>query len=204
MGSPYRLRRIFTPFVTWIAKVSYKVGLKPNHITILMLLTSITACVVVVFTDLFWLFGILTFLTGILDGVDGSLARLSGQSTHFGSFFDSSMDRISEIMLYLGLFLNDGYFLFGSFLHQGLILMLSFASLMISYVRSRAENLSDSDFDVGVFARSERLFMLFLSCVIPLRIVYSIGILILSVAVTATMIYRILYISKKLAIRQKE
>ena len=210
MGSPYRVRRIFKPVVVWIAKFFHKIGALPNHITILMLLTSIAACITIVFTDLFWLFGILTFLTGIFDGVDGALARLSGKSTKFGAFFDSTLDRVSEIMLYLGLFLkslqlSDGnYFLWGESFHQVLILLSVFGSLMISYVRSRAENVSNSDFDVGIFARSERLFFLFLICVIPFEIVYTIGIIFLGIGITSTMIYRILYIGRDLIQGQKE
>ncbi len=204
MGSPYRIRRIFKPIVIWIAKLFHKIGFLPNHITVLMLLTSIAACICIVFTDLFWVFGILTFLTGIFDGVDGALARLSGKSTKFGAFFDSTLDRISEIMLYFGLFLNDSYFKWGEPFHQSVILLIIFGSLMISYVRSRAESISDSNFDIGVFARSERLFFLFLICVIPFKIVYSLGILILGIGVIGTMGYRIVYIGRDLVQRQKE
>ena len=204
MGSPYRVRRIFKPIVVWIAKLFQKISFLPNHITVLMLLTSVAACISIVFSDLFWVFGILTFLTGIFDGVDGALARLSGKSTKFGAFFDSTLDRISEIALYLGLFLNSNYFKWGKPFHQTIILLIIFGSLMISYVRSRAENVSDSDFDIGIFARSERLFFLFLICVIPFKIVYSIGIIILGIGVIGTMIYRIIYIGRDLVHRQKE
>ena len=204
MGSPYRVRRIFKPIVVWIAKLFQKIRVLPNHITVLMLLTSVVACISIVFSDLFWVFGILTFLTGIFDGVDGALARLSGKSTKFGAFFDSTLDRISEIALYLGLFLNSNYFKWGKPFHQTIILLIIFGSLMISYVRSRAENVSDSDFDIGIFARSERLFFLFLICVIPFKIVYSIGIIILGIGVIGTMIYRIIYIGRDLVHRQKE
>ena len=206
MGSPYRVRRIFKPIVVWIAKLVHKIGLLPNHITILMLLTSIAACITISFADLFWVFGILTFLTGILDGVDGALARLSGKSTKFGAFFDSTLDRMSEIMLFLGLFLNGHFFLYGEAFHQSIIILTMFSSLMISYVRSRAESISDSDFDVGVFARSERLFSLFLICVIPFKIVYSIGIILIGIGILSTFVYRTVVIGKvlKKTITQKE
>jgi phosphatidylglycerophosphate synthase len=204
MGSPYRLRRIFKPVVVGIAKLFNKVGTHPNHITILMFAISVITCVQIILTDYFWIFGILVFLTGILDGVDGALARISGKSTNFGAFFDSTIDRISEILLYLGLFFNPSFFLYGDSLHQAIILTIIFCSLMISYVRSRAESICDADLDVGVFARSERLFTLFLICAIPIRIVYSIGIILLSVGVIVTMIYRFFYIRKMLFHRQKE
>lgn len=194
MGSPYRVRRIFKPIVLRIAKLFQKIGLHPNHITVLMLLTSIVASIVIIFTDLFWVFGILTFLTGIFDGVDGALARLSEKSTKFGAFFDSTLDRISEIALFIGLFLNTSYFLYGEPTYQIIIIAITFGSLMISYVRSRAETVTDADLDVGVFARSERLFMLFLICVIPFKIVFSWGIILLGVGIISTMIYRIIYI----------
>lgn len=204
MGSPYRVRRIFKPVVVWIAKIFQKIGFIPNHITVLMLLTSIAACISIITSNLFWIFGILTFLTGIFDGVDGALARLTGKSTKFGAFFDSTLDRISEIVLYLGLFLNSNFFKWGDSFHQAVILVVIFGSLMISYVRSRAENVSESDFDVGIFARSERLFFLFLITVIPLPIVYTIGLIFLGIGVTSTLIYRIIFISRDLVHRQKE
>jgi phosphatidylglycerophosphate synthase len=206
MGSPYRVRRIFKPVVVWVAKKFNKIGMLPNHVTVLMLLTSIAACITIIFTDLFWIFGILTFLTGIFDGVDGALARLSDKSTKFGAFFDSTLDRISEIMLFLGLFLNGHFFLFGEAFYQSIIILTVFSSLMISYVRSRAESMSDFDFDVGIFARSERLFMLFLICVLPFKIVYSIGIILLGIGVVSTLVYRTIVIGKVLKnpLTQKE
>ncbi|MBN2157363.1 MAG: CDP-alcohol phosphatidyltransferase family protein [Candidatus Lokiarchaeota archaeon] len=204
MGSPFRVRRIFKPLVVGIAKIFSKGGIFPNHITLLMLITSIIACILIIFTDFFWVFGILTFIVGILDGVDGALARLTGKTTTFGAFFDSNMDRLSEIFLFLGLFLNSHYFLYGYMLHQIMILSILLGSLMISYVRSRAENISDTDYDVGVFARSERLFLLFLICIIPFQIVYSIGIILLAFGVITTMVYRIGYISRDLLKIHKE
>jgi CDP-diacylglycerol--glycerol-3-phosphate 3-phosphatidyltransferase len=163
-----------------------------------MVLTSFVASITIIFTNFFWIFGILTFLTGIFDGVDGALARLTNTTSKFGAFFDSTLDRISEIALYLGLFVNDNFFLWGNSCYRGFILAIIFGSLMISYVRSRAENISDSDFDVGIFARSERLFFLFLICVIPFPEVYSFGIIILAIGVIGTLIYRIVYIGRDL------
>lgn len=102
-----------------------------------------------------------------MDGCDGAIARLTNKSTKFGAFFDSVMDRISEFFIFLGLYIyNQNRFLW-NIIDMKLIIFITFlASIMISYTRARAENFFKGDFDIGLMARSERLFYLVITMII--------------------------------------
>jgi len=88
------LERALVPLLT-------QVGLKPDHVSILGLFCSLLAGVSFAFYPL--LGGIFTLLTGLLDTLDGSLARATGQSKKFGAFLDSVLDRYTELIIYLGI-----------------------------------------------------------------------------------------------------
>ncbi|MHA1729691.1 MAG: CDP-alcohol phosphatidyltransferase family protein [Promethearchaeota archaeon] len=192
MPSKFRVRKIFRPVVISIAKLFCKLNIKPNHASFMMLF-----CSVISFTALVWwnnliLFGIFIFITGIMDGVDGAIARLSDQSTKFGAFLDSTLDRISEMIIYAALFIRGQNFfiLFNSTVFKIFVIITILGSLLISYQRSRASNEIMADFDVGLFARSERLFTLFIISIIPFMAFFSVGFIILSIGITATALFR--------------
>jgi CDP-diacylglycerol---glycerol-3-phosphate 3-phosphatidyltransferase len=105
--------------------------------------------------------GAFVLLGGILDIFDGRVARESGLASKFGSFFDSTLDRLSEIVVFMGLLslynqygreLADVWMVYVIFLAMG-------GSLMVSYTRSRAEALG-LDCDVGFMQRAERVVLL--------------------------------------------
>lgn len=105
--------------------------------------------------------GALVLLGGLFDVFDGQVARRSGRVTKFGTFYDSTLDRISEIVMYLGILslYNDYRLELG---HVGMIyaVMLAMAgSLMISYTRARAEALG-IDCSVGLMQRPERVVLI--------------------------------------------
>ncbi|MFW9894402.1 MAG: CDP-alcohol phosphatidyltransferase family protein [Candidatus Thorarchaeota archaeon] len=107
------------------------------------------------------LFSLFVFITGIMDGCDGAIARLTNKSTKFGAFFDSVMDRISEFFIFFGLYIfRKTQYLWNFFDMKLIIIITFFASIMISYARTRGENFHKGDFDIGLMARSERLFYL--------------------------------------------
>jgi len=167
MASKFRLRYIFRPLVNLIAKGLIRIGVTPNLATIIMLSFSVLSFISLVFFRNLLCFSILVFITGIMDGCDGAIARLTNRSTKFGGFFDSIMDRFSEFFIFLGLLIfSKDKFLWG-FIDMKLIIFISFlASIMISYSRARAEVFFKGDFDIGLMARSERLFYLFITMTI--------------------------------------
>ena len=167
MASKFRLRRIFRPLVKSVAIILSKVGVSPNLATFIMLNFSIFSFIALVFFSNLLLFSILVFLTGFFDGIDGAIARIKGKATIFGGFFDSVMDRLSEFVIFFALlFYCWNKFLWG-IIDMKIIVFLSFlGSIMISYLRARAEVFFKGDFDFGLMARSERLFYLVITMLI--------------------------------------
>lgn len=96
------LRRAFKKPLDGIAGFLLKIGLTPNHITLLGLLGNIGAAILIGMGELRWA-GLLAGLMAPLDAVDGAMARLKGTSSKFGAFFDSTIDRYDELILLAGL-----------------------------------------------------------------------------------------------------
>lgn len=167
MPSKYRLRKIFKPLIQLLAKGLIKIRVTPNIATISMLCFSFLSFIwISIFRNLL-IFSILVFITGIMDGCDGAIARLTQNSTKFGAFFDSVMDRISEFFIFFGLIIYNWNVYLWKVIDMRLILFVSYLiSFMISYCRTRAEVFFKGDFDTGLMARSERLFYLFIATLI--------------------------------------
>ncbi len=105
--------------------------------------------------------GILILLGGVFDLLDGIIARVNGRATKFGALFDSTLDRIADGFIFLGIIwyfekINDEYGLIFSI--TGMI-----ASFLISYIRARAESLGVSC-NIGLIERPERLILLGIGC----------------------------------------
>ncbi|MHA1914088.1 MAG: CDP-alcohol phosphatidyltransferase family protein [Promethearchaeota archaeon] len=163
-NSKFRLRYIFKPLINLIAKGLVRLGVTPNSATVIMLCFSILSFVFLVFFQNLIGFAISVFLTGIWDGLDGQIARLTNKTTKYGGFFDSSMDRISEFIIFMGLLIFSWDFILWNIIDVSIIIYISFlSSVMISYSRARAEVFLKGDFDIGLMARSERLFFIFIS-----------------------------------------
>ncbi len=93
---------------------------------------------------------------GIFDMVDGRVARATGQVTDFGGFFDSVIDRYSDVALYFGLLV---YYARGNrFFYVVLTAVVMVTSVMISYTRARAESLIGKC-KVGFMERPERIVL---------------------------------------------
>lgn len=97
------------------------------------------------------------FLAGFLDMADGQVARRVGRVTAFGAFFDSTLDRYSDLALYMGLVVY--YTLIGRTFYMALAAVAMASSFMVSYARARAESLIPSC-KVGFMERPERLVLL--------------------------------------------
>src|SRR5688500_9664486 len=100
---------------------------------------------------------VVALVAAIFDMLDGRVARLRGRETKFGAFLDSTMDRYSDMVLYLGLLLL--YARVDKTEHMVLVWVAAFGSFMTSYARARAETLVPSC-TVGILERPERLVLL--------------------------------------------
>lgn len=199
LPSKYRLRRIFRPVVLKIAKSFARIGFTPNQVTILALSFSLLAFVAI-YLDFPILYGVLVFVSGLLDGVDGALAKITDSASPRGGFLDSITDRYSDLIIILGfLFWEESsnfYFLF-PFNLWVVISIIGF--IMVSYTRSRGESYG-LNLDRGIAGRSERLFILSLCSILYLFDnefpIY--GLIIVGVLANLTAFYRILIALKNL------
>ncbi|MBY8991033.1 MAG: CDP-alcohol phosphatidyltransferase family protein [Candidatus Lokiarchaeota archaeon] len=193
MPSQFRVRKIFRWLVNLIAKGLIKLRVTPNLATIIMLLFSFFSFIsLVCFRNLLY-FSIFVFITGIMDGCDGAIARLTNTATKFGGFIDSFMDRFSEFFIFFGLLIFSKDQVLWEWFDMKLIVFISFfTSIMISYTRARAEVIFKGDFDIGLMARSERLFYLFLTMLISFFYGYmQVFLFIFMWLVIATLVFRI-------------
>jgi CDP-diacylglycerol--glycerol-3-phosphate 3-phosphatidyltransferase len=139
-----------------LVKVLSKSKVTPNILTLGNLGLSIIAAYVIA-TGKLLVGGILVLVSGLFDILDGALARSTGQGTNFGAVLDSTVDRIAEAAT-LG-----GVLFWYLFQDNNLGVALSFAvavgSLLVSYVRARAEGIGQ-ECQVGWFTRAERVVVL--------------------------------------------
>ncbi|MFX1323384.1 MAG: CDP-alcohol phosphatidyltransferase family protein [Promethearchaeota archaeon] len=167
MPSLFRIRYVFKPLIRLIAKGLARLGLTPNIATIIMLCFSFFCLISIALFRNLLCFAILVFVTGIWDGLDGQIARLTNKATKLGGFFDSFMDRISEFFIYLGLLIFFQNNILWHLIDVKLVILVSFiSSIMISYCRARAEPFFKGDFDIGLMARSERFFYIFITMIL--------------------------------------
>jgi phosphatidylglycerophosphate synthase len=106
------------------------------------------------------LYGILVFIAGLLDGVDGAVARMNDSATPTGGLTDSVTDKIAEMLILTGIMVAYLNTIFLGLSVSLWVLFAVFGWLMTSYTRARAEGLGVTDLDIGLGGRSERLLTL--------------------------------------------
>lgn len=128
----------------------------PNALTFIGLLINIVAAVLLA-AGRFRAAGLVIIGAGIFDMVDGRVARATNQVTRFGGFFDSVIDRYSDLSLLMGLLVY--YASINRYFYVVLTAVVMTASVMVSYTRARAEN-SIPLCKVGFLERPERIVLL--------------------------------------------
>jgi CDP-diacylglycerol--glycerol-3-phosphate 3-phosphatidyltransferase len=167
---PDWLRDGFVSILRPIPRALIARDIHPNTVTTFGFLTTCAAGLVY-FLGHVRIGGALVILGGILDILDGQVARGSGKNSVFGSFYDSTLDRISEVIVFLGILsLYSGRVpeFAGArqeFSQEWMAYVVALAmagSLMVSYTRARAEALG-LDCKVGMMQRAERVVLIGLS-----------------------------------------
>jgi CDP-diacylglycerol--glycerol-3-phosphate 3-phosphatidyltransferase len=130
----------------------------PNVLTFFGLLINAVAAVLLA-RGRFLVAGLVIVVAGIFDMVDGRVARETQQVTRFGGFFDSVMDRYSDLVLLMGLLVY--YASINRFFYIVLTAVVMTGSVMVSYTRARAEN-EVAKCKVGFMERPERIVLLIL------------------------------------------
>jgi CDP-diacylglycerol--glycerol-3-phosphate 3-phosphatidyltransferase len=143
---------IINRIVRWLALSR----IHPNVLTFLGLLINIGAAWLFAVGSFRWA-GVVVGLAGLFDMVDGRVARATSQVTRFGGFFDSVMDRYSDLALYMGLLVY--YASINRFFYIVLTAIVMTGSVMVSYSRARAENVIPKC-KVGFLERPERVVLI--------------------------------------------
>jgi len=154
-------------------KICIKLGITPNFITVLGLVINVLAAAIFIYGaeygdrndhDIVGYACAVILFAGLMDMVDGRLARVSKTDSKYGALFDSVLDRYSEMVMFLGIcyyLISYKYFLSSLFAFIAMI-----GSVMVSYTRARAEGLGLKMADIGFMQRPERILLIGISGVI--------------------------------------
>jgi CDP-diacylglycerol--glycerol-3-phosphate 3-phosphatidyltransferase len=149
-------QRIINAMVRGLA---YDGRINPNLLTVIGVAINIGCGLLFGFGYFFWA-GIILIVANLFDMLDGQVARLSGRVTRFGGFLDSSLDRLSDMVVFIGLMV---FYARDTEFHSTLNVFLTGAALMgsvmVSYTSARAESLIPKC-DVGFLRRPERVVLL--------------------------------------------
>jgi phosphatidylglycerophosphate synthase len=163
----------FEKFISPLCWVFKKLNISPNSISFIGFLITLGCAVSFAYKE-FVLAVVLVTVGGILDGVDGKVARDTGRTTVYGGFFDSTLDRLSEIAITCGIlysYLHTEYFTKAAFL----IFAGITGALMTSYVRARGQG-AGVDTKGGILQRADRGIVLGLCAVIgPNVLLYGVA-----------------------------
>ncbi len=161
--SRYLNRRVSDP----LARLLVRTPATPNQISLVAFGIAVGSLVSFVF-GLNIVGGLLAQLSSVVDGADGSLARLKGMSSAFGGFLDAVLDRYADILIVLGLTLWSA----GNEAYPGIWLagfLAATGSICVSYTRARVGGDHQRRFDTGLqslASRDNRLFLIMIGAVI--------------------------------------
>lgn len=175
-------------YILGIGRVIARLGISPNLLTVLGLVVNAAVAVVIAAGEPRW-GGALLLVASAFDMLDGAVARATNHITKFGGFLDSTLDRYSESLVFLGLLI---YVLDTDDAKTGAILIFisAMGSLLISYARARAEA-AGWKASVGLVARPERVVLLSV-CLIIGKPLWALWVLAVTTHLTA--ITRIIHV----------
>ena len=168
-----------------IIAASVALRIHPNTLTLIGVLVNVAAaCALGV--DRFVLGGVMMIVANIFDFIDGKVAHLTNTGSRFGAFWDSTLDRFSDIALFLGLI-----YLYADLRRTDYVMVAALAmmfSIMTSYARARAESLIDKC-KVGFMERPERIVLFMIGAFTDRMAAVLWVILILSIVTVANRIH---------------
>ena len=179
-----RMRVIFKGVLDTVGAFFNRLGIFPNTMTLIGLAGNIVAAVLLALGHI-TIGGILVVVMGLVDSIDGTMARLRGMPTDFGAFVDSVTDRYSELLIFGGLLY---YFLAKGEWISGLgVYIAAGGSVLVSYTRARAAAVG-MDTKIGFLSRFERYLVLAPTLIFNIPVV---GIWIIAVFANFTALQRI-------------
>jgi archaetidylinositol phosphate synthase len=175
------------------AKVAHKIGLTPNIVSLigltLVLLSAFTYAVAQSRPLWILLATILFLASGFCDALDGVIARIYQQTSVFGGFLDSLLDRYADAAVYAGLII-------GGLCSPVWGLAALVGSMMVSYSRARAEAAEIKMESIGVAERAERMLILSVASIAAIFWIQALnaGIILLAVLSNFTVLQRGLHV----------
>lgn len=186
---PDKLKDIYFNVLNPFIYLATKLNVHPNTFTTIGFLLGIVATYVVAVGPL-RLASVFILLSGMCDTIDGKLARDSGKVTRFGALYDSTLDRYGEVVYFFGMafrFISSQWYWTTVAVAIGLG-----GSLMVSYVRARAEGLG-FECKVGIMQRAERLVLLGIGGLIDVHVLMAV-LWIIAVMSNFTAVQRIVHV----------
>ncbi len=175
------LRWVFTwPYRVLLAG-AYRSGLRPWHLTLLALATNVWVGILLLRGERL-VPGLLLIPAGLLDVLDGAVARLRGEESRFGAFLDSVLDRVSDLILFGCLYWSLAE-QSGQRLEAGLALATMVIAVSVSHIRAEAEAAGVS-LSEGFFQRLERYVAMLIGLTVPGALLPALAILTTLGAVT--------------------
>ncbi len=174
-----------------VARGLFCLGASPNQVSVGGFALNVATAGLVA-TDHLVTGGVLYLIAGTLDMLDGILARLTGTPTRFGAFLDSTIDRVSEGVV----FATIGYrfALEGAAINSAVVVLALLGSFLVSYTRSKAEGLG-AECEVGIATRAERVVLVAIGLVAGLltQVIYLVALM-----TAITVVQRVLRVRREL------
>ena len=174
-----------------VAKGLYCLGASPNQVSVGgFALNVVTAGLIS--SDHLVAAGALYLIAGTLDMLDGILARLARTATRFGAFLDSTIDRVSEGVVFAAI--GYRFALEGATINSAVVVLALLGSFLVSYTRSKSEGLG-VECKVGIGTRAERVALVAIGLVAGLltQVIYLIAFL-----TAITVVQRVLVVRQEL------
>lgn len=165
------LQKIIYVIITPVIKGMIRIGFTPNLVTTIGFVLNIAATIMLLYaagemtgsTSIVGWSGAVILFVGLFDMMDGRLARIGNMSSMFGALWDSTLDRYSELFTLFGIAM---YLILNSWVTGGVLTFLAMVgSVMVSYVRARAEGLG-IECKVGLMQRPERVVLTSLGAIL--------------------------------------
>lgn len=181
------LRKTFKPILDTIAGFLGKLGITPNMITLCGLLVAAASGVLLGFGKIS-AGGLVLLIGAPMDALDGALARLKGEPKKSGAFLDSVTDRVAEMFTLGGLLVF--FAVKANVLALVLVFIAAAGSLLVSYVKARAESLGYNA-KMGLMTRVERMIVLTAGLIFNIPMI---ALWILAVGTVFTVIQRFFFV----------
>jgi archaetidylinositol phosphate synthase len=192
-----KLKKKVQDMLTSEAQAAHKIGLTPNTVSLIGLVLALSSAFAYAAIQPqplgILLATILLLASGFCDALDGIIARIYQQTTVFGGFIDSLLDRYADAAVYGGVIIGGLCTPF-----WGLAALTG--SLLVSYSRARAEAAEIKMESVGLAERAERMLILAVASIAAIfwRPALNLGIIVLAVLSNLTVLQRTLHVYNSL------